>query len=219
MAKLEWDKTGERLWETGVEQAALYLQDASGAYENGEAWNGLIGVTESPSGAEATKLWANDAKYGELTSNEEFGGTIEAYMYPDGFKACNGEGELTAGVIVAQQERKTFGLAYKTLIGNDVLGEKYGYKLHLVYGAKAAVSERSNKTIGDSPEAMTMSWTFTTTPVAVDGFKPTAHLVIDSTKVNKDKLAALEKILYGDTTGSAKLPLPNEVLTTMKVED
>lgn len=211
MAKLEWDKTGERLWETGVEQAALFLLDEANAYSNGEAWNGLIGVTESPSGAEPTALWANDKKYGELLSNEEFGGSIEAYMYPDGFKACNGEAEIMPGVTIAQQARKTFGLAYKTLVGNDVLGAKYGYKLHLVYGAKAAVSEKSNQTISDSPEAMTMSWEFSTTPVAVEGFEPTSHLVINSKNVDADKLAALEAVIYGSEEAEARLPLPNEV--------
>lgn len=219
MAKLEWDKTGERLWETGVEQAALFLLSDANKYDKGEAWNGLIGITESPSGAEPTALWANDKKYGELISTEEFGGTIEAYTYPDGFKACNGEAELTPGVTISQQARKTFGLAYKTLVGNDVVGTKYGYKLHLVYGAKAAVSERSNQTISDSPEAMTMSWEFTTTPVAVEGFEPTSHLRIDSKAVNAEKLAALEKIIYGDeTSGAPRLPLPDEVLATIQAD-
>ena len=212
MAKMEWDKTGERLWETGVEQAALFLLDEAGAYGNGEAWNGLIGVTESPSGAEPTALWANDKKYGELLSTEEFGGSIEAYTYPDGFKACNGEAEIAPGVTISQQTRKTFGMAYKTLVGNDVVGTKYGYKLHLVYGAKAAVSEKANQTISDSPEAMTMSWEFSTTPVAVEGFEPTSHLVINSKTVAPEKLAALEAKIYGSEDTEPSLPLPNEVL-------
>lgn len=211
MAKLEWDKSGERLWETGVEQAALYLLDEAGKYDNGEAWNGLISVTESPSGAEPTALWANDKKYGELLSTEEFGGSIEAYMYPDGFKACNGEAELVKGVTISQQTRRTFGLAYKTLVGNDVVGTKYGYKLHLVYGAKAAVSEKANQTINDSPEAMTMSWEFSTTPVAVEGFEPTSHMVINSKNVDAEKLKALEAIIYGTEEAEARLPLPDEV--------
>lgn len=211
MAKLEWDKSGERLWETGVEQAALYLLDEAGKYDKGEAWNGLISVTESPSGAEPTALWANDKKYGELLSTEEFGGSIEAYMYPDGFKACNGEAELVKGVTISQQTRRTFGLAYKTLVGNDVVGTKYGYKLHLVYGAKAAVSEKANQTISDSPEAMTMSWEFSTTPVAVEGFEPTSHMVINSKNVDAEKLKALEAVIYGTEEAEARLPLPDEV--------
>lgn len=211
MAKLEWDKSGERLWETGVEQAALFLVDEAGKYSNGEAWNGLIGITESPSGAEPTALWANDKKYGELLSTEEFGGSIEAYMYPDGFKACNGEAQLVKGVSITQQARKTFGLAYKTLVGNDVVGYKYGYKLHLVYGAKAAVSEKSNQTINDSPEAMTMSWEFSTTPVAVEGFEPTSHLIINSKDVDPEKLAALEAMIYGGADSEPELPLPDKV--------
>lgn len=213
MAKMEWDKTGERLWETGVEQAALFLLDDAGKYVNGEPWNGLIGVTESPSGAEPTALWANDKKYGELLSTEEFGGSIEAYTYPDGFKGCNGESEIAPGVTIAQQARKTFGMAYKTLVGNDVVGTKYGYKLHLVYGAKAAVSEKANQTISDSPEAMTMSWEFSTTPVAVEGFEPTSHLVIDSKAVDAENLKALEAVIYGSEDAEPSLPLPNEVLT------
>lgn len=211
MAKLEWDKTGERLWETGVEQAALFLLDEENKYSNGEAWNGLINVAEKPSGAQPTALWANNKKYGELLSTEEFGGSIEAYMYPDGFKACNGEAELVPGVTISQQDRKTFGLVYKTLIGNDVVGSKYGYKLHLVYGAKAAVSEKTNQTINESPEAMTMSWEFSTTPVDVAGFKPTSHLVINSKTVSAEKLAALEAVIYGGEEAEARLPLPDEV--------
>lgn len=209
--RLEWDKDGERLWETGVEQAALYLLGEAGAYENGEAWNGLIGVTESPSGAEPTALWANDKKYGELLSTEEFGGSIEAYTYPDGFKACNGEVEIAPGVSITQQARRTFGLVYKTLVGNDVVGAKYGYKLHLVYGAKAAVSEQSNQTISDSPEAKTMSWEFSTTPVAVKDHEPTSHLIINSKTVAAEKLAALEAVLYGSEDAEPRLPLPDEV--------
>lgn len=211
--RLEWDKNGERLWETGVEQAALYLLGEAGTYEAGEAWNGLIGITESPSGAEPTALWANDKKYGELLSTEEFGGSIEAYTYPDGFKACNGEVEIAPGVTISQQARRTFGLVYKTLVGNDVLGAKYGYKLHFVYGAKAAVSEQSNQTISDSPEAKTMSWEFSTTPVAVEGFEPTSHLVINSKTVDPEKLAALEAKIYGSEDAEPTLLLPNEVLT------
>lgn len=217
--RLKWDEDSKRLWETGVEQAALYLLDEAGTYGNGEPWNGLIGITETPSGAEPTALWANDKKYGELLSTEEFGGSIEAYTYPDGFKACNGEVEIAPGITIAQQTRRTFGLAYKTLIGNDVLGAKYGYKLHLVYGAKAAVSEQSNQTISDSPEAKTMSWEFSTTPVAVEGHEPTSHLVINSTTVAPEKLTALEALIYGSDDAEPTLPLPSEVLALIGGEE
>lgn len=220
MSKLVWDQISEKLYETGVEQAAVYPQ-VGGAYPAGEAWNGLISVTESPSGAEPTALYANDKKYLELMSNEEFGFSIEAYMYPDSFAACDGSAELVAGVKLRQQPRKPFGLVYKNLVGNDTEGTEYGYKLHLVYGALAAPSENTNTTINDSPEAKTMSWECTTTPVAVAGFKPTSHIEIDSTKVAEDKLKALEEILYGKdgTDGgegvAARLPLPEEVATIM----
>lgn len=215
MAKLEWDKVGERLYETGVEQAVLYLLGEDGKYANGEAWNGLIGITESPSGAEPTALWANDKKYAELLSTEELGGSIEAYTYPKGFSACNGEAELAPGVKIAQQARKTFGLAFKTLVGNDVAGNKYGYKLTLIYGAKASPSEKSHQTVNDSPEAMTMSWEFSTTPVAVEGFDVTSRIEIDSNDVAAEKLAALEAILYGSESEEARLPLPDEVKTLL----
>lgn len=215
MAKLEWDKVGERLYETGVEQAVLYLLGEDGKYANGEAWNGLIGITESPSGAEPTALWANDKKYAELLSTEELGGSIEAYTYPKGFSACNGEAELAPGVKIAQQARKTFGIAFKTLVGNDVAGNKYGYKLTLIYGAKASPSEKSHQTVNDSPEAMTMSWEFSTTPVAVEGFDVTSRIEIDSNDVAAEKLEALEAILYGSESEEARLPLPDEVKTLL----
>lgn len=208
--KLEWDKTGERLYETGVKQGVLYVQEA-GAYPKGVAWNGLTAVTESPSGAEATPLYADDIKYLNLMSTEEFGATIEAYTYPDEFKACNGEAELVAGVSIGQQARKTFGMCYRTTIGNDVDGNDHGYKLHLIYGAQAAPSEKAYATINDSPEAITFSWEVTTTPVNVTGFKPTSYLVIDSTKVADGKMAALETALYGSESKEAYLPLPDEV--------
>lgn len=211
MSKLIWDAVGERQYETGVEQAAIFPMAADGNYSTGEAWNGLTAVTESPSGAEATALYANNKKYGELTSAEEFGGTIEAYMYPDGFAECNGEKELTTGVILSQQTRKAFGLVYKTLIGNDVVGTKFGYKLHFVYNAKAKPSEKANNTVNDSPEAGTMSWEFTTTPVTVTGFDPVAHVVVDSTKVEAEKLKALEEVIYGTESAEARLPLPDEI--------
>ena len=219
MSKLVWDKTGERLYETGVKKGVLYPMDAQGAYPKGVAWNGLTNVTESPSGSEATALYADDIKYLNLMSNEEFGGTIEAYTYPDEFAECDGSASLATGVYIGQQPRKTFGFSYCTTIGNDVESNAHGYKLHLVYGALASPSEKAYATINDSPEAITFSWEFSTTPVNVTGFKPTACLTIDSTKVDAEKLAALEKILYGDDTGeaaTARLPLPDEVAQVLK---
>lgn len=215
MSKLVWDKTGERYYETGVKQGVLYPQDENGAYPKGVAWNGLTSVTESPSGAEPTPLYADDIKYLELMSAEEFGGTIESYTYPDEFAKCNGEAELVPGVSVGQQERSAFGLSYKTTLGNDVKKNDYGYKLHLVYGAMASVSEKAFQTINDNPEAITFSHEFTTTPVEVTGMKPTAHLEINSTKVDADKLAALEAILYGSENEEPRLPLPDEIKTLL----
>lgn len=218
MSKLVWDKTGERLYETGVKQGVLYPMDAKGTYPKGVPWNGLTNVTESPSGAEATALYADDIKYLNLMSNEEFGGTIEAYTYPDEFAECDGSASIATGVYIGQQARKTFGFCYCTTIGNDVESNAHGYKLHLVYGALASPSEKAYATINDSPEAITFSWEFSTTPVNVTGFKPTACLTIDSTKVDAKKLAALEKILYGDDaddTAVARLPLPDEVAQVM----
>ena len=214
MSKLVWDQTGERLYETGVKMGVLYVQEA-GAYPKGVAWNGLTAVTESPSGAEATPLYADDIKYLNLVSNEEFGGTIEAYTYPEEFAACDGSAALAEGVYLGQQPRKTFGLCYRTVVGNDTEMNDHGYKLHLIYGALAAPSEKAFATINDSPEAITFSWEFSTTPVAVDGFKPTACITIDSTKCAAEKLAALEAMLYGSESEEAKLPLPNEVATLM----
>ena len=217
MAKLVWDKSGERLYETGVKQGVLYLQDTAGTYPKGVAWNGLTAVTETPSGAEATALYADDIKYLNLVSAEELGGTIEAYMYPDEFAECDGSVALTPGMYIGQQDRKTFGLCYRTTLGNDTDSNNHGYKLHLIYGALAAPSEKAYATINDSPEAITFSWEFKTTPVNVTGHKPTASIVIDSTKVDAEKLAALEKILYGDDAGDGpRLPLPDEVLSTLK---
>lgn len=212
--KLSWDNSGERLYETGVKNGVLYVQNA-GKYPKGVAWNGLTAVTESPSGAEATPLYADDIKYLELTSEEEFGGTIEAYTYPDEFAECDGSAELATGVKISQQKRKAFGLAYRTTIGNDEDGNDHGYKLHLVYGCKAAPSEKAYATINDSPEAITFSWEFTTTPVAVAGHKPTAHIEIDSTKADPTCLAALEAKLFGTETDDPQLPLPDEVKTLM----
>ena len=213
MAKLVWDKTGERFYETGVKNGVLYIPDETGAYTNGVAWNGLTAVTESPSGAEATALYADDIKYLNLMSAEEFGATIEAYTYPEEFAQCNGEAALTTGVMIGQQARKTFGMCYRTAVGNDLVGSDFGYKLHLIYGCLAAPSERAYATINDSPEAITFSWEVTTTPVEVPGFKPTASIVIDSTKVGAEKMAALEAVLYGGESTEAKLPLPAEIVT------
>lgn len=215
MSKLVWDQTGERLYETGVKKGVLYPQESNGTYPKGVAWNGLTGVTETPSGAEATPLYADDIKYLNLMSTEELGGTIEAYTYPDEFAECDGSASIATGVYIGQQPRKTFGMSYVTTLGNDVESNAYGYKIHLIYGALAAPSEKAYTTINDSPEAITFSWDFSTTPVSVDGFKPTASIVIDSTKVDPIKLAALEKILYGDTEVEPRLPLPNEVATTL----
>lgn len=214
MAKLIWDQTGERFYETGVKMGVLYVQEA-GAYPKGVAWNGLTAVTESPSGAEATALYADDIKYLNLMSAEEFGATIEAYTYPEEFEACDGSASLAAGVSIGQQKRKTFGLCYRTALGNDTDGSDYGYKLHLIYGALAAPSEKAYATINDSPEAITFSWELTTTPVNVEGYKPTACVTIDSTKVAEGKMAALEAILYGSESEEARLPLPDEIATMM----
>lgn len=213
MAKITWDETGKRLYETGVKNGVLYPQDASGAYPKGVAWNGLTAVTEAPTGAESTPLYADDIKYLNLISAEEFGATIEAYTYPDEFGVCDGTAELATGVSIGQQPRQAFGLSYRTVVGNDVKGNDYGYKLHLIYGALAAPSEKSYATINDSPEAITFSWEVTTTPVSVAGHKPTACLTIDSTKVDSEKLAALEAILYGSESEEARLPLPDEIAT------
>lgn len=217
MAKLVWDETGKRLYETGVKQGVLYLQEA-GAYEKGVAWNGLTAVTESPSGAEPTALYADDMKYLSLYSAEEFGATIEAYTYPKEFEECDGSAAIAKGVNLGQQERKTFGLSYRTTVGNDTDGNNHGYKLHLIYGAMASPSEKAYATINDSPEAITMSWEITTTPVSVEGFKPTASITIDSTEADPTKLAALEEILYGTEENEARLPLPDEIKTLMTTE-
>lgn len=212
MSKLVWDKSGERYYETGVKKGVLYPQATGGTYPKGVAWNGLTAVTESPSGAEATALYADDIKYLNLMSAEEFGATIEAYMYPDEFAECDGSASIATGVYIGQQPRKAFGMCYRTTLGNDLQSNDFGYKLHLIYGALAAPSEKSYATINDSPEAITFSWEVTTTPVEVTGFKPTASLTIDSTKVDADKLAALEAILYGTESEEARLPLPDEII-------
>lgn len=211
MAKLVWGEVGKRYYETGVKKGVLYVQDSKGTYPSGVAWSGLTSVSESPSGAEATALYADDIKYLNLRSAEEFGATIEAYFYPEEFEVCDGSASLAAGVVIGQQTRKPFGLCYRTTLGNDVEYEDYGYKLHLVYGAQASPSQRSYATVNDSPEAATFSWEITTTPVEVAGHKPTATLVIDSTKVDAGKLSELEAILYGSADNEPRLPLPTEV--------
>ena len=225
MSKLVWDKTGERLYETGIEKGVLY-PFKEGSYSGGVVWNGLTSVSESPSGGEPTALYADDIKYLELMSTEEFGATIEAYMYPDEFMPCDGSAEISKGVVIGQQKRSTFGLSYVTKIGNDTDGSDYGYKIHLIYGAKAKPSEKAYESINDSPDATTLSWEISTTPVEVSakGFKPTASVTIDSTKVKADELAALEAILYGTDAGQSgtpaatepRLPLPDELATIFK---
>jgi hypothetical protein len=218
MSRLVWDPVGERRYETGVDRGVVYPQ-VGGAYPSGEAWNGLISVTKSPSGAEATALWANNRKYANLISAEELGFSIEAFMYPDSFAACNGETEAVAGVYVNQQKRTPFGFTYRTMIGNDTEGTKAGYKISLIYGAYAGPSEDADTTINDSPEAKTMSWECTTTPVDMAGFEPTSLIEIDSTKLDEAQLtnlAALEAVLYGSEDAEARLPMPDEVVSIMK---
>ena len=214
MAKLVWDQTGERLYETGVKNCVLYIP-TDGVYSKGVAWNGITAVNESPSGAEPNPLYADDIKYLNLMSTEEFGASIEAYTYPDEFAQCDGSASIAKGVSIGQQTRKTFGLCYRTTLGNDTEGNDYGYKLHFIYGALAAPSEKAYATINDSPEAITFSWEISTTPVEVTGYKPTASLTIDSTAADPTKLAALEDILYGTAETEARLPLPNEIATLM----
>ena len=223
MSRIKWNEAGTKTYETGVDRGVLYPMSSTGTYPVGVPWQGLTGVSESPSGAEASPIYADNTKYLNLVSTEEFGASVEAYTYPDEFAECDGSAEPTTGVVIGQQNRKTFGLSYRTLIGNDVENTEYGYKLHLVYGALAAPSEKSYQTVNDSPEAATFSWEISTTPVAVTGFKPTATVVIDSTKVDAAKLAAFEDIIYGkDAVGEtpavvARLPLPNEVVTLLSV--
>lgn len=216
MAKIVWDETGEKLYETGVDHGVLYLRDETGAYKNGVAWNGLTGVTESPSGAEANDIYADNGKYLSLQSAEEFGLTIEAYTYPDEFAECDGSVELEKGIFVGQQTRKPFGFSYRTILGNDVAGDAYGYKLHLVYGCKASPSEKGYSTINDSPEAITFSWEIDTTPVNVKDQKPTACLTIDSTQVDQAKLESFLVKLYGSENTEAEMPTPDEVIAHFK---
>ena len=215
MSKIVWDAIGEHTFETGVRNGVLYLKDAEGAYSNGVAWNGLTSVSESPEGAEPTDLYADDIKYLSLMSAENFKATIEAYTYPVEFEECDGSATIAKGVVIGQQSRKPFGLCYRTAIGNDTDGNEHGYKLHIVYGCQASPSEKQYSTINDSPEAITFSWEVSTTPVNVTGKKPTATLIVDSTKTDKAKLTALEAILYGSEQQEPRLPLPDEIATLM----
>ena len=215
--KITWDKSGERYYETGVKRGVLYVMD-KGAYGNGVAWNGLTAVTESPSGAEASPMYADDIKYLNLYSAEEFAATVEAYTYPDEFAECDGSAEIAPGVTIGQQKRKTFGMCYTTVIGNDTDGNDFGYKIHIIYGANAAPSEKAYATINDSPEAITFSWELTTTPVEVAGHKPTASLTIDSTKTTPEKMKAIEDILYGTESQEPRLPLPSEIAELLKAQ-
>lgn len=212
MAKLTWDDTGARLYETGVRMGVLYPQADNGTYPKGVAWNGLTAVNQNPSGAEANKQYADDINYLNLYSAEEFGATIEAFTYPEEFAECDGSAEAADGVYLGQQPRKAFGFAYRTVVGNDVKGDAYGYKLHLIYGCKASPSSKGYQTINNSPEAINFSWEVTTTPVNVEGFKPVATLEIDSTKVDADALQTLEDKLYGTASVEAQLPLPDQVI-------
>jgi hypothetical protein len=211
MTVLQWDQVGERLYETGVDHGVLYIPDPSGAYSEGYAWNGLTTVTESPTGAESSPQYADNIKYLNLVSAEEFGATIEAFTYPDEFAQCDGTAVPVPGVAIGQQSRKAFGLAYRSRIGNDLDGTDHGYKLHLIYGALAAPSEKAYATINDSPEAIAFSWEVTTSPVQVTDLKPTALLTVDSTKVDAAALKTLEDILYGTAGVDARMPLPDEV--------
>ena len=215
MSKIVWDAIGDHIFETGVRNGVLYLKGAEGTYNTGVAWNGLTSVSESPEGAEPTDLYADDTKYLSLMSAENFKATIEAYTYPVEFEECDGSATIAQGVVIGQQSRKPFGLCYRTSIGNDTDGNEHGYKLHIVYGCQASPSEKQYSTINDSPDAVTFSWEVSTTPVNVNGKKPTATLIIDSTKADKAKLTALEAILYGAESTEPRLPLPDEIATLM----
>ena len=215
MAKLVWDAIGEHFYETGVDHVVLYRLDAQTAYSHGYAWNGVSSISESPSGGDANPIWADNIKYLNLRAAEEYGSTIECYTYPDEFAECNGEGQPASGIAIGQQTRKTFGLSYRTIVGNDAQGNDLGYKLHLVYGCTASPSEKSYSTVNDSPEAGTFSFEISTVPVAIPGYKNTAILTIDSTKIDSTHMAALEALLYGGDSTEATLPSPETVLTTL----
>lgn len=214
MAKLEWDKTGERFYETGTTHGVLYLLNkTTNAYDKGVVWNGLTAVTESPAGADVNDMYADDIKYASLRAAETFGATVEAYTYPEEFALCDGSAEVAPGIMIGQQNRETFGFSYRTKISNDMNVD--GYKLHLVYGATASPSEKSYATINDSPDAITFSWEFNTTPINVSGFKPTSILTINSLKIDADKLKTIEDLLYGTDSDEAKLPTPEEIIAIM----
>lgn len=216
MARLIWDEVGQRFFETGVKNGVLYVQEDDGSYKNGVVWNGLTAVTESPSGAEETPLYADDVKYLTLRSAEEFGATVEAYTYPEEFEQCDGSAQIANGVTIGQQARRAFGLCYRTSVGNDIQGQNFSYKLHLIYGCTVAPSEKSYSTINDNPEAITFSWELSTVPVPVDGFSPTASLVIDASKVDEGKMQQLEDALFGNESSEATLLLPNEIMEMLK---
>ena len=218
MARLIWDEVGQRFFETGVKNGVIYVQNNDGSYANGVVWNGLTAITESPSGAEETPLYADDVKYLTLRSAEEFGATIEAFTYPEEFEQCDGSATIADGITVGQQARRAFGLCYRTAVGNDIQGQEFSYKLHIIYGCTVAPSEKSYSTINDNPEAITFSWELSTVPVPVDGFKPTASLVIDANKVEAGKLQLLENALFGDAENEATLLLPNQIMELMKAE-
>ena len=216
MARLIWDEVGQRFFETGVKNGVLYVQDNDGSYKNGVVWNGLTAVTESPSGAEETPLYADDVKYLTLRSAEQFGATIEAYTYPEEFEQCDGSAAIADGVTIGQQARRAFGLCYRTALGNDIQGQEFSYKLHLLYGCTVAPSEKSYSTINDNPEAITFSWELSTVPVPVEGFNPTASLVIDASKVDEGKMQQLEDALFGNESSEATLLLPNQIMELIK---
>ena len=213
MSRLVWDQAGQKLYENGVDRGVLFPQNANGTYSAGVAWNGLTAVNQSPSGGDANPLYADNIKYLDLRSAEDFGATVEAYTYPDEFAACDGSAEIAPGVMAGQQSRKAFGFSYRTLIGNDTEGDSHGYKIHIIYNATVSPSEKSYGTVNDSPDAINFSWEMTTTPIAVTGFKPTSHIEIDSTKVDSTKLTALENMLYGAENVDPALPLPNQLVT------
>lgn len=216
MAKLVWDQAGQKFFETGVSNGVLYVSDGQGGYLNGVAWNGLTSVAENPSGAESNPVYADNIKYLNIISAEEFGATIEAYTYPDEFMECDGSAQVVAGVNIGQQARKSFGISYRTRVGNDVAGDNLGYKIHVIYNCQAAPSGKTYSTVNESPEAITFSWEVTTTPVPVEGFRPTATVVFDSTKLDAEKMAAVENALYGDANTEATLPSIEELLALVQ---
>ena len=215
MARIVWDNTGEKIYETGCDRGVLYVSNGEGGYKTGVAWNGLTSVTENPTGAESTALYADNIKYLNMLSSEDFGATIEAYTYPDEFMECDGSASVTPGVVIGQQNRTTFAMCYRTLKGNDVAGTALGYKIHIIFNATASPSSKAYSTVNESPEAMTFSWEVSTTPVPVEGYKPTASIVIDSTKVDRAKLSQLEEKLYGGSATEPTLPAIAEIISML----